>query len=383
MEQDTYEEKYICHDCVGEKHLKSIIKENGLVVKCSYCKNDEIEGIWFSDFVDRIKIAFEQHYVQSSENQPDNWSTSSDSWEPQGDPIIDAIMDAADIEQDIATDVQQELAAIHYDHSLAEMGEMGEFDAESYYQIKKAEDLDWQIQWADFEHILKTSARFFNKKNEELLKSIFDNIESLYTVRKRPVVRIIGPESRIMHLYRGRVFQSDIKLKIALESPDRELGPPPSEYATAGRMNSRGISVFYGATEPQTALAEIRPPVGCKVALARFELKRPLKVLDLSALKLTRVTGSIFDDMYANQLSRIMFLRNLSQRMTRPIMPDDEHSEYLTTQVIADFLASELKFDGIIFLLRNQKWGVMLHSFILLLELLQSNILKVQKSRQA
>ena len=35
--------------------------------------------------------------------------------------------------------------------------------------------------------------------------------------------------------------------------------------------------------------------------------------------------------------------------MTRPVMPDDEHSDYLPTQAIADFLASQMDFDGIIF----------------------------------
>jgi hypothetical protein len=127
------------------------------------------------------------------------------------------------------------------------------------------------------------------------------------------------------------------------------LGPPPSEFATAGRMNSRGISVFYGSINSETALAEIRPPVGCKVAIACFELQRTLKVLDLSALTFTHAIGSIFDENYAHQLSRTMFLRKLSQRMTKPVMPDDEHAEYLATQVIAEFLASELKFDGITF----------------------------------
>ena len=172
---------------------------------------------------------------------------------------------------------------------------------------------------------------------------------TLYIPIKKPVVRNIGPENDITHLYRARAFQSDSKLKVALEFPDKELGPPPSEFATAGRMNSRGISVFYGSINSETALAEIRPPVGCKVAIACFELQRTLKVLDLSALTFTHAIGSIFDENYAHQLSRTMFLRKLSQRMTKPVMPDDEHAEYLATQVIAEFLASELKFDGITF----------------------------------
>jgi len=46
-----------------------------------------------------------------------------------------------------------------------------------------------------------------------------------------------------------------------------------------------------------------------------------------------------------------MFLRSLSGRITRPVMPDDDPFEYLATQAIADFLATEASapIDGIIF----------------------------------
>ena len=46
-----------------------------------------------------------------------------------------------------------------------------------------------------------------------------------------------------------------------------------------------------------------------------------------------------------------MFLRSLSGRITRPAMPDDDPFEYLATQAIADFLATEasVPIDGIIF----------------------------------
>ena len=53
--------------------------------------------------------------------------------------------------------------------------------------------------------------------------------------------------------------------------------------AAAGRMNARGISVFYGANDPLVALSEVRPPVGARVAIARFEIIRPIKLLDLTA----------------------------------------------------------------------------------------------------
>jgi len=116
-------------------------------------------------------------------------------------------------------------------------------------------------------------------------------------------------------------------------------------------MNAHGISVFYGANNPAVAIAEVRPPVGSKVVVARFDIIRPIRLLDLTALDLVTSSGSVFDSTYIERLEQTMFLRNLSHRITIPVMPDDESLEYLATQAIADFLASENSppLDGILF----------------------------------
>jgi hypothetical protein len=149
----------------------------------------------------------------------------------------------------------------------------------------------------------------------------------------------------------ARVFQADKKLEEAIGRPDLHLGPPPAIVASAGRMNARGISVFYGANDPNVVIAEVRPPVGSQVAVARFEIVRPLRLLDLTALNEVRIKGSIFDPQFADRLEHAMFLRSLCQRITKPVMPDDEAFDYLPTQAVADFLATEAKIplDGIIF----------------------------------
>ncbi len=117
-------------------------------------------------------------------------------------------------------------------------------------------------------------------------------------------------------------------------------------------MNAAGIAVFYGATDPSVALAEVRPPVGSKVLIAFFEVIRPLRLLDLPALAgIVSEKGSIFDAAYVHRLKRAEFLRGLSQRISRPIMPDDQPSDYLLTQAVADFLATaaDPTLDGIIY----------------------------------
>ena len=168
----------------------------------------------------------------------------------------------------------------------------------------------------------------------------------------RSLVVEAGPVTNYSSIFRARCFQSNNKLIQALSKPDLHLGPPPSEFADAGRMNAHGISVFYGATSPEVAIAEVRPPVGSQVAVARFDVTEPLRLLDLTALKdATTNGGSIFDPEFLPHLERTAFLRNLSYQLTKPVMPDDEKLEYLSTQVIADFLASENEptVDGIVF----------------------------------
>jgi hypothetical protein len=149
----------------------------------------------------------------------------------------------------------------------------------------------------------------------------------------------------------ARVFQSDEPLKKALCRPDQELGSPPPRVAAAGRMNARGISVFYGATTRDVALAEVRPPVGSYVALATFRITRSLRVLDLSALENVVDGGSIFDSTLRQRLERVAFLQSLGRKLTRPVMPDDQEFDYLATQAVADFLATENEptLDGILF----------------------------------
>jgi hypothetical protein len=207
------------------------------------------------------------------------------------------------------------------------------------------------VDWRSLENSFKTGARFFSRTAANHLTSILDGIGELETREGRPLVVDAGPGTDLHTLYRARVFQSDDKLVAALVRPDIHLGSPPAHLAAASRMNARGISAFYGANSQRAAIAEVRPPVGSQIAVARFEIIRKLRLLDLTALSDVRVTGSLADFGLAGRMEGAVFLRSLSGRITRPVMRDDEPFEYLATQAIVDFLATEVlaPIDGIIF----------------------------------
>jgi hypothetical protein len=348
--------KNLCYRCIGESYLKAEVKREGKGKTCSYCGR-KAKSYTIAELSDRVEEAFNDHYIRTSD-QPNSWQISmlSDKesdydWERDGEPVVYAIMNACDIPEKAAVDIQQVLEERHFDIESAKCGEETDFSSDSYYEEKKHDTSYWQEKWNNFENSLRTEARFFSRSAVTLLESIFGGIENLRTHDGRALVAKAGPNTAISEVYRARAFQSSDKLKEALKYPDQHIGPPPTEYALAGRMNAHGISVFYGANDPLAALAEVRPPVGSRVVVGRFEIVKPIKLLDLTALSTAIESGSIFDSTLKNRLERAMFLRKLSQRITIPVMPYEEPFRYLATQAIADFLATEANFplDGIIY----------------------------------
>ena len=356
-DDDALTGKRICHACIGEAYLSAEVQSSGEEAECDYC-GATAQSISIKDLAERIEKAFTDHYTRTA-TEPDSWQErlmadreSSYDWVRDGTPVAEAIQDVACIDKEPATDVLEILAEKHALYPDKDnLGEESEFDADSYYDEKGPDNQAWHEEWRNFEHSLKTEARFFSRSAADHLAQVFGGIDKLKTRDSRPLVVDAGPGTALDHLSRARVFQSEVKLIEALRRPDTHLGSPPPSIARAGRMNAQGISVFYGADDASVAIAEVRPCVGSRVAVANFDITRPLRLLDLTALEDAHDMGSIFDPSLKRRLERVAFLRTLGGRMARPVMPDDEAIDYLPTQAVADFLATtnEPRLDGIIF----------------------------------
>lgn len=349
--------KRICHCCISEQYLAAEIRAAGEDAVCDYCGETE-PSIGIGALAERIEGAFSDHYARTSE-QPDDWQErlmadreSNYHWIREGMPVNEAVQEAAGIDEEAASDVLEILEEKHATYPDKDsVGVESEFSGESYYEPRHPTFLGLYVGWNDFEQSLKTKARFFSRAAEELLARVFSGIDTCRTREGQPLVMNAGPGTTLDHLFRARVFQAEDGLKQALCRPDCFIGSPPPRLARAGRMNAQGISVFYGGTAAGVAIAEVRPPVGSRAIVARFEITRHLRLLDLAAANDAHEEGSIFDPSFKERLHRADFLRSLGQRMARPVMPDDEGLEYLPTQAVADFLATanEPRLDGIVF----------------------------------
>lgn len=119
-----------------------------------------------------------------------------------------------------------------------------------------------------------------------------------------------------------------------------EMGAPPAERAGHNRLSETGESTFYGALEPDTAIAEVRPWVTARVSIAKFEGTKSLRLVDFTQDEDER----LFD--HADWSGWIM---------SRPVHQDDTDS-YLGTQLIAARLKAA-GFDGVLYRSRLSEGG--------------------------
>ncbi len=347
------EAKHICHTCIGDQFLADEVNKEGTPVICSYC-GETREAMTLEYLADRIHEVIEDHFERTS-SEPDWFSSIMlrermlDCWVPDGEPVVDLIADIACVTEEIAKD-QTELLSGRFRYSVIREGGEDPYDSEAYYEECSPNDQGYRFSWNAFRNEIMYRERIFPENAEPVLEEIFGDPSALETYDGTPVVREVNPSDEFP-IWRARTAQSKEELIAIIKNPAQQLGPPPHKSATAGRMNQKGIPVFYGALEETTCVSEVRPPVGSQVVIGKFSLLRPVKLLDLGALSRVYVNVSHFDPNYSVLHGRASFIRNLVDEISRPIMPQDADREYLPTQFVASYLARKVipNFDGIIF----------------------------------
>ncbi len=347
-------EKRICYRCIGNGYLSVEVEANGTPIKCSYCISAEA-SISLDDLANRVQCVIEEHFERTP-SEP-NWMDSIliregmiDVWLPDGQQVKYLIMDITDTAEEVARDVADILSA-NYEHRAKKYGDENPYDSETHYEERGPNDSRFRLSWELFCYEIMYKERFFPRSAEPVLGEIFEDLPSLTTYDGTPVVREVTPLDSDFSIWRARTAQSDEELKKILESPDHQLGPPPPGLSEVSRMNPRGVSVFYGAMDPETCVAEVRPPVGSHVVLGKFRLLRAVTLLDLGALSKVFAKPSYFEPTYGFKKAKASFIRHFVTEISRPVMPRDVEREYLPTQFVASYLAhrAEPVLDGIIF----------------------------------
>ncbi|XHF32947.1 RES family NAD+ phosphorylase [Pseudomonas chlororaphis] len=363
----------ICFECVGDSFLQRMIINAGKKGECLTCGKNQLS-------IELESLANEVAKILSDTveigDYHDIWDIESDRishTEQSGDPLNYFVTEILRLE-----DEDDPLIDLVMDKFVGQSpGDESFFDHENYSR-KTIVPFETELNWIQFQSELMHKRRFFNEKAKRFLEWLFDGIDSYHVWGFGPgVVRTLTPDE-CEPIYRARdcTPPKDESQKI-IGDPANQLAAPPKELAPTGRMSPAGVPVFYGAFERETCIAELRPPVGGKVISGEFRLTKDARVLDFTALEdaYDRTVISYFDPEFIRKVERRQFLKDFHGVISHPVVPDQEH-EYLKTQVIAEYLATQHSpnFDGVIFASAQAKHdngrNIVLFSHVISTELL-------------
>lgn len=352
MEYSESQDRWVCYACVEDAYLSGEILGMNQVSQCDFCETTR-EAIEMESLADRIHDVI-QNQFEPTPLYPvewyEHWDAKEGNWEQRGEPAEVFIAETTGVSKSIASNIAN-LLSDRYRYRAVKEGGVDPYGYDTLYEEREPSAAPFYVSWTEFQKEILTRARFFPKTAVARLAGIFGDLNELKTVDGRPVIREVAPGDPEGVFWRARRARTDEELENILKNPARELGPPPPGLAKGLRMNATGIPVFYGARCVTTCLSEIRPPVGSKVVVGKFELLRPIRVLDLGALEEVLVGKSHFDPDYVVSRGRAAFLKQLVTEISRPVMPEDEELEYIPTQFVAEFLAhrSEPQLGGIFY----------------------------------
>ncbi|OBF98883.1 RES domain-containing protein [Mycolicibacter sinensis] len=333
----------LCPAHIGDPVLNAVITANLTETSCSYCPatgGDEESPVAtpLDTFLEAFMVGV--HFLY----EPAEYS---------GVPVAEGKRITTVYDSD-------EVVWTAMDHATAGRGDSDTLttDIAAAFTTPAWVDKDWQRlspdrvmhhSWESFKTLVKHSTRFFfgsmiSDPDDEALPATGFFAELSRLIAEIPEIY----PSPCPPLYRGRMAPTEPDTE--KYSSATELGPPPPERATANRMSPAGISMFYGSTDIDTAIAEIGAHSSYGHAVTgEFTPAREIRLIDL-----TKLPGlpSIFDPSLRERYYAILFLREFICDLTLPIDLDGrEHIDYVPTQVFTEYLryAFPARVDGLMF----------------------------------
>lgn len=301
----------ICIKCLDEesliKNLKSVIEKG----ECSFCSNQG-EVICAENFFEELSEAITS----------DGWVRAIDEGSYDSDEgdyyqkTIDLRELAVDFCQEVGINNEKLLSYIRscfLDEWMIDKP-YGE-DYHDDYFIKN---------WETFKINIKNKWRYTLLLSEEPFVKDFKNM--MCYLGDKCIIKTKLNDC----FFRGRAFTEE---KIDLDV--LQYGPPEIHFTKNSRMSPKGIVYLYCSSSEQAVIEEINAKNIKTIGIIEFRPKNDLKIVDLSEL----IMPSSFDKEHRIYRRALDFLNGFIEEISKPIeIDDEEHLEYMATQVICEYL---------------------------------------------
>ena len=295
----------ICEHCFDDEYLVELIREEGSKGVCAacgargVCVDPALLGDVFRDAIDALYAPSDSFEAgeELAFHLQDEWKIFSDRLDDTTDAqrVTLAILRAGISDKDLHTD--------HPDYS-------------DLFVRRSTSLMDWWLERAYEDLRNADGKRVQEDAYDSPLVPFFEDL--LDTIDQG------------VPLFRARIHKNRTRTdRFSLE----ELGAPPSSSASAGRASLAGEPVFYCATDPETALAEVRAWRGMAVAVTEFRTTKPLRLVSL--VNPPTVESPFGDDLIAWRVDMAELAWNMSIGMSTPILPHEEETQYRPTQYLA------------------------------------------------
>lgn len=346
-------DRLLCSKCIDTKLFKKWIQENRIQGKCDFDVSHMRSRTVFpiNEFAIEVDKYFRETY-QEGENIPSYCPEDEDRphYEQLGDPYLKILEMSLGCDEEIALAIAEHLpdvsqrdiqqgaepfynSDINYEPIETAQKRRQEEQNDHWYEYR------FTYQWQDFCKIVQYQTRFFNIKKP--LDKLFGKPEEYEKGNIKPVYTLkVGQK-----IYRARQLTNNFTADRLEKKPHLELGAPPKEKTSAGRMNVEFIPVFYAAFSEDTALAEIRPNINDEVAIGEFTLQKEIKVFDFTVFDLK--IGDEWNKAYEH--TRYDFISQMQAEISKPIAPYEKQLEYIPTQIVAEYLKEVFGCEAIVY----------------------------------
>lgn len=311
-----------CVECFRDIHIRDTIEKFGKIGDCDYCSHKGVMVCDISKTPNPISEKIEsllQIYTVSDE--------------PDAKPLKTALHD----EWDIFNAGQATIEILVKELCTSVINPNSDIFTKPV-AVSQLLDKDFlhecgvvrEYSWEQFTESIKHKNRFHSDMfNADAFASFLSMTAKQYSA---------GTE-----FYRARIPSDSKDKKLGKD----QMGAPPSEKRSAGRINPEGIGVLYLSTDDKTVLHEIHARVFDYVTIGKFKSLQDITIVNLSGIsEASPFLYANVPEQYAQYAVNRKIFQEVAKDIAKPLRRNDSILEYLPTQYIAEFIKSQA-YDGV------------------------------------